>query len=144
MTFLTRGLERRAKRALDRQLDYQRAKAAKAHDGGMVVPDDPSAVALPDDAKNVIGDAGVRALTASPHLRKLTALDLSDNFLGDAAVFALARCPGLRGLTALDVAGNYFGAAAVHACGRGRNRPAAARSRQRCRSGRAAPALAST
>jgi SAM-dependent methyltransferase len=29
MSLMTRGLERRAKRALDRQLDYQRAKAAK-------------------------------------------------------------------------------------------------------------------
>ena len=38
MGLMTRGLERRAKRALDRQLDYQRAKAArvKGHEDQLI------------------------------------------------------------------------------------------------------------
>jgi len=48
-----------------------------------------------------IGNAGARALAASPYLRNLTVLDLSYNDIGDSGAQALASSPNLSRLTAL-------------------------------------------
>jgi uncharacterized protein (TIGR02996 family) len=54
---------------------------------------------------NHLGAAEVEALLHSPHLARLTALDLGHNPLGDDGAEALAASPGLAGLTRLDLEG---------------------------------------
>jgi Leucine-rich repeat (LRR) protein len=55
---------------------------------------------------NRLGDAGARALAASPHLRNLLHLDLATNRIGDDGAEALADSPHLGGLICLDLHGN--------------------------------------
>jgi hypothetical protein len=50
-----------------------------------------------------VGDAGVAALAASPHLGRLQALDLGNNPITDEGVEALARSETLKRLTHLTV-----------------------------------------
>jgi uncharacterized protein (TIGR02996 family) len=52
---------------------------------------------------NRLGANVVRALAASPHLARLTALKFSQNDIGDAEVEALAASPYVAGLTTLDL-----------------------------------------
>ena len=56
-----------------------------------------------------IGSGGARLLAASPHLGRLTALDLGSNEIDDAGVEALAACPGLARLTELVLSDNRVG-----------------------------------
>ncbi len=55
------------------------------------------------------GSPGVRALAASPVLRRLERLDLSYNALDAGAVRALLTSPVARPLVALDLSHNYLG-----------------------------------
>ncbi len=50
-------------------------------------------------------------VAASPHLARLTKLDLSGNRIGNDGARALARSPYLAALTTLDLSGNYISAA---------------------------------
>lgn len=50
-----------------------------------------------------LGDAGVVALAASPHLSSLRCLELGSNYLQDAGVQALASSPHLANLTRLSL-----------------------------------------
>jgi uncharacterized protein (TIGR02996 family) len=62
-----------------------------------------------------IGSGGAQALAASPHLGRLTALDLGWNEIDDAGAQALAACPGLSRLSELDLSGNRVGHAGAQA-----------------------------
>jgi uncharacterized protein (TIGR02996 family) len=53
-----------------------------------------------------IGAAGAAALAASPHLARLTSLDLVYNAIGDAGAAALAASPHLANLTSLRLYAN--------------------------------------
>jgi uncharacterized protein (TIGR02996 family) len=64
---------------------------------------------------NLIGDDGVRALAASPHLAGLATLRLGGNGLGDLGAEALADAPHLARLTTLNLSGNNIGNAGVRA-----------------------------
>jgi uncharacterized protein (TIGR02996 family) len=56
-----------------------------------------------------LGDAGVELLAGSPHLARLTGLDLSDNWIRNAGAQALARSPYLGQLRALRLGRNLIG-----------------------------------
>jgi uncharacterized protein (TIGR02996 family) len=58
------------------------------------------------DETNDLGDAGVRALLASPHLTNLETLDLAANGLTDEGAKALAGWPHLASLRWLDLGAN--------------------------------------
>jgi uncharacterized protein (TIGR02996 family) len=65
-----------------------------------------------------IGNEEAEALAASPHLARLSCLDLSSNQIGDEGACALAASPHLAGLSSLKVSCNnisYEGAAALAA-----------------------------
>jgi len=64
---------------------------------------------------NGISDAGARALAASPHLANLTHLDLGNNGIGGAGSRALAASRHLGKLTDLDLWGNGIGDAGAQA-----------------------------
>jgi Ran GTPase-activating protein (RanGAP) involved in mRNA processing and transport len=55
----------------------------------------PALVAL-DLSGNHIGDAGARALAASPHMAHITTLNLSGNKIGPEGAAALAASPTLN------------------------------------------------
>src|SRR5262249_36800350 len=57
----------------------------------------------------------VQRLLESPHLGRLTALDLSNNGLGDRDAWALAAWPQLTRLRALVLCHNHIGAEGAHA-----------------------------
>jgi uncharacterized protein (TIGR02996 family) len=57
----------------------------------------------------VAGTAGARALAASAHLYRLTALILFDSLIGPEGAEALAATPQLKGLTFLDLSGLDWG-----------------------------------
>jgi uncharacterized protein (TIGR02996 family) len=59
-----------------------------------------------DLAHNEIGDAGAQALAASPHLARLTTLELGDNAITYAGARALAASPHLARLARLNLSGN--------------------------------------
>jgi len=62
-----------------------------------------------DLAHKRIGDAGAAALAASPHLARLSGLHLVSNWIGDAGVTALAASSHLTRLTTLDLMNNMIG-----------------------------------
>jgi uncharacterized protein (TIGR02996 family) len=57
----------------------------------------------------LLGPDGARALAASPHLRRLTALILFDCLIGPEGAKALAAAPSLGSLTTLDLSGLDWG-----------------------------------
>jgi hypothetical protein len=59
-----------------------------------------------DLSENKLGDDGVRALVESPHLRNLRYLRLARNELGREAAEAVVAAPALAGLAHLDFRGN--------------------------------------
>lgn len=67
-----------------------------------------------DLEKNGLGDADLEALSASPHLHRLTTLLLWSNAVGAAGVRALARASGPR-LARLDLSHNSLGDAGARA-----------------------------
>jgi uncharacterized protein (TIGR02996 family) len=64
---------------------------------------------------NQIGDAGVQALAGAPYLARLTTLSLGSNRIGEAGAQALADSPHLARLTYLDLRGNPLGDAGTQA-----------------------------
>ena len=64
---------------------------------------------------NGIGPDGVRTLAASPHLSNLTSLDLAYNGIRDAGVRALAASPHLSNLVSLNLKFNDIGTAGARA-----------------------------
>jgi uncharacterized protein (TIGR02996 family) len=65
---------------------------------------------VPLETARLSGATGrVPEIAASPHLRRLAGLDLSDNRLGDADAVVLAESPGLSGLRRLDLGMNNVG-----------------------------------
>ena len=58
---------------------------------------------------NGIGPATARRLAASPHIARLTRLNLGFNHIGHAGARALATCPRLANLKALDLGRNQIG-----------------------------------
>jgi hypothetical protein len=60
-------------------------------------------------ASHDIGEAGARALAASPHLAGLKELDMSRNHVGAAGAAALTASPRLTGLVRLNLAQNRLG-----------------------------------
>jgi uncharacterized protein (TIGR02996 family) len=64
---------------------------------------------------SVIDNAGALALAESPHLRRLTRLDLRYNDIGYAGSLALAASPHLQRLTHLNLVGNLIGDAGARA-----------------------------
>jgi uncharacterized protein (TIGR02996 family) len=62
-----------------------------------------------DLRKNTLGGEGVQILANSPYLGSLTHLDLSSNNLRDAGARSIAESPYLTRLTVLDLAGNDIG-----------------------------------
>ena len=57
---------------------------------------------------NVLGDAGLAALAASPYLTHLRVLMLRENRITDDGVRALARSPVMATLRVLDLTGNLI------------------------------------
>lgn len=66
-----------------------------------------------------LGDAGVRALVASPHLQNLQTLDLSGNKLTAEGFRAIANSPHLSNLLTLRLSGNPFNPAYGHGADEG-------------------------
>jgi uncharacterized protein (TIGR02996 family) len=66
-------------------------------------------LSLAGDQGTYIGDAGARALAASPYIDQLNALYLVGNALTAVGARALAASPHLAGLTHLDLYGNGLG-----------------------------------
>ena len=64
-----------------------------------------------DLSRNLIADAGVQALAASPFLASLISLDLNANDIGDAGVEALAESPNFSRLRMLNLNSNRIGSA---------------------------------
>ncbi len=58
---------------------------------------------------NGLGNGGLRALLASPHLAGLRCLRLGNNELGDEGAVLLAGAVGLAGLTSLNLSRNAIG-----------------------------------
>ena len=56
-----------------------------------------------------LGDAGVELLAGSPHLARLSCLDLSDNWIRDAGATMLSRSPYLGELGTLRLGRNLIG-----------------------------------
>ncbi len=69
----------------------------------------PAGLEVLDLSWNHLGDQGVQALAACPHLHSLKALDLSYCEVGDGGATALAGCPGLGNLATLNLATNRVG-----------------------------------
>src|SRR5262249_42861571 len=70
------------------------------------VADTPLLAHLPSLHLPGIGAKGAGALAASPHLARLTSLDLEYSGLGDAGAAALAASPHLASLTTLSLQGS--------------------------------------
>jgi uncharacterized protein (TIGR02996 family) len=73
------------------------------------------ALEFSDPWDNLVRADGMAALAASPHLRRLTSLNLSRNDIADAGAAALAGAPWLAGLRALNLVENGLSDAGAEA-----------------------------